>query len=47
MDFFAVSFADVEMRSFCLLTSMELILIPISSLLQLYSNDMNSLKKIF
>ena len=28
MDFFAVSFADVEMRSFCLLTSMELILIP-------------------
>ena len=28
MDFFAVSFADVEMRSFFLLTSMELILIP-------------------
>ena len=35
------------MRSFCLLNSIEQILIPICSLLQLYSNDMNSLKRIF
>ena len=33
------------MRTFCLLTSMEQILIPICSLLQLYSSDMNTLKK--
>ena len=32
------------MRSFCLLASMELILIPNCSLLYLHSNDMNSLK---
>ena len=33
------------MRSFCLLTSMELILTPNCSLLYLQSNDMNSLIK--
>ena len=33
------------MRSFCLLTSMELILIPNCSLLYLHSNDMNSFEK--
>ena len=35
------------MSSFCLLNSIEQILIPICSLLQLYSNDMKSLKGIF
>ena len=34
------------MHSFCLLASMELILISNCSLLHLYSNDMNSLKVI-
>ena len=35
------------MCSFCLLTSMELILIPNCSLFYLHSNDMNSLKSLF
>ena len=35
------------MHSFCLLASMELILIPNCSLLYLYSNDMNNFKNIF
>ena len=35
------------MHSFCLLTSMELILIPNCSLLYLHSNDMNSSKSLF
>ena len=34
------------MRSFCLLASMELILGPNCSLLNLHSNDMNSLKSL-
>ena len=48
--FFAVSIfveSDIVMRSFCLLASMELILIPNCSLLYLHSNDMNSLKSLF
>ena len=50
MDFFAVSFvADREPQicSFCLLASMELILVANCSSLYLHSNDMNSLKSIF
>ena len=43
MDFFAVSFVvgidDVEMHSFCLLASMELIPTSNCSLLYLHSND--------
>ena len=38
---------DVEMSSFCLLTSMGLILISNCSLLHLHSNDMNSWKSFF
>ena len=34
------------MSSFCMLASMELILIPNNTLLYLYSNDMNSLKSL-
>ena len=50
MNFFAVSFVvGIEMCSFYLLTSMELILIPNCSLLYLHSNDMHSLflKKLY
>ena len=51
MDFYAVCFvvdmADVEVCSFCLLASIEQILVPNCSLLYLHSNDMNSLKKLF
>ena len=39
--------SDIVMCSFCLLASMELILIPNNSLLYLHSNDMNSLKSVF
>ena len=35
------------MRSFCLLISMELILVSNSTLLYLNSNDINSFKKCF
>ena len=35
------------MHSFCLLTLMELILIPNCGLLHLHSNDMNSLNSSF
>ena len=35
------------MRNFCLLTSIELVLIPNCSLLNLHSNDINSLKSSF
>ena len=35
------------MRSFCLLASMQLILIPNCSLLYLHSNGVNSLKNVF
>ena len=35
------------MCSFCLLTSMELILVPNSSLLYLHSNNMNSLTILY
>ena len=38
--------SDVELHSYCLLTSMELILRPNNSLLHLQSNDMNSLKRL-
>ena len=42
MDFSVVSFVvDVEMRSFCLLTSWS------CSFLYLHSNDMNNLKSLF
>ena len=44
---FCVTWHDVVMCSVCLLTSMELILIPNCSLLYLHSNNMNSLKSIF
>ena len=48
MDFFAVSFVvDIEMHSFCLLTSVELILVPNCSLLHVHSNNMNSLINVF
>ena len=39
--------ADVEMRSFCLLTSVELNLTQDCSLLYLDANDMNSFKSVF
>ena len=46
MDFVAVSFCcrQSEVVMCCLLTSMELILIPNCSLLYLHSNDVNHLK---
>ena len=48
MDFFAIDFSvDIVMRSFSLLTSMELISIPNSSLLYLHSNYRKRLKKLF
>ena len=46
MDFFAISKSDGELRSLCLLTLMELILIPNGSLVYLHSNDINSLKSL-
>ena len=42
-----VDISVLKMHSFCLLTSMELTLIPDCSLLYLHSNDMNSLKSVF
>ena len=44
---FVVDVALVEMRSFCLLASMELNLIPDYSLLYLHSNDINSFQSVF
>ena len=44
---FVVDMSDIEMHSFCLLTSMEPIHIANCSLLYLHSNDMNSLKSLF
>ena len=38
---------NVEMCSFCLLSSMDLIPIPNFSLLYLDSNDMNSFKSVY
>ena len=46
LDLLAVRFVVDEMHSFCLLTSMKLILIPNCSSLYLHSNDVNSLKSL-
>ena len=40
-----LSWHNVEMRNFCLLTSRELILVSNCSLLYLHSNDINRLKR--
>ena len=44
---FVVDMHNVEMCSFCLLASMEQILIPNCSLLYLHSSDMISFKSVF
>ena len=43
-EFILLTWQDVEMRSFCSLSSMELGLIPNCSVLYLHANEMNSSK---